>query len=76
MKADPENAMLTDARCRTAKPTDKPYTLSDGKGLCLEVKPNGTRAWRYRFELRTEGQIKEGVFAIGDYVTPPDGRKP
>ena len=76
MKADPENAMLTDTRCRTAKPTDKPYKLSDGKGLYLEVKPNGTRAWRYRFELRTEGQIKEGVFAIGDYVTPPTAESP
>ena len=31
--------MLTDARCRTAKPTDKPYKLSDGKGLCLEHVP-------------------------------------
>lgn len=60
--------MLTDTQCRTAKAKDKPYKLSDGKGLYLEVKPNGVKAWRYRFELR-EGEItRESVFAIGDYA--------
>jgi hypothetical protein len=24
----------------------------DGSGLYLEVRPNGVKAWRYRFELR------------------------
>ncbi|ROQ55811.1 uncharacterized protein DUF4102 [Pseudomonas putida] len=43
--------MLTDTQCRTAKPKDKPYKLTDGKGLYLEVKPNGTKAWRYRFSI-------------------------
>ena len=43
--------MLTDTQCRNAKPKDKPYKLADGKGLYLEVKPNGVKAWRYRFEL-------------------------
>jgi hypothetical protein len=75
-RAEPENAMLTDTRCRTAKPTDKPYKLPDGKGLYLEVKPNGVKAWRYRFEMRVEGQIKEGMFAIGDYANPPTGESP
>ncbi|MGF7191986.1 integrase [Robbsia andropogonis] len=55
--------MLTDVQCRTAKPKDRPYKLTDGKGLHLEVKPNGTKAWRYRFEFAG----KESVFAIGDY---------
>jgi hypothetical protein len=32
--------MLTDTQCRTAKPKDNPYELSDGKGLYLEIKPN------------------------------------
>ncbi|MCY0388247.1 tyrosine-type recombinase/integrase [Robbsia sp. Bb-Pol-6] len=55
--------MLTDIQCRNAKPKDRPYKLTDGKGLYLEVKPNGTRAWRYRFELAG----KESILAIGDY---------
>jgi integrase len=68
--------MLTDTQCRTAKPKDKPYKLSDGKGLYLEIKPNGVKAWRYRFELR-EGEVtKESTFAIGDYAIAPKGETP
>ena len=68
--------MLTDTQCRNAKPKEKPYKLTDGKGLYLEIKPNGTKAWRYRFELREDGAIRESVFAIGDYATPPSGETP
>lgn len=68
--------MLTDTQCRTAKPKDKPYKLSDGKGLYLEIKANGVKAWRYRFELR-EGEVtKESIFAIGDYTVAPSGETP
>ena len=48
--------MLNDTQCRTAKPQDKAYKLSDSHGLYLEVKPNGVKAWRYRFELRDGGK--------------------
>lgn len=65
--------MLNDIQCRNAKPQDKPYKLTDGKGLYLEVKPTGVKAWRYRFKLSD----KESVFAIGDYpaITLVDARK-
>lgn len=59
--------MLNDIQCRKAKPQANPYKLPDSKGLYLEVKPNGVKAWRYRFKL--EG--KESVFAIGEYGTTP-----
>lgn len=65
--------MLNDTQCRNAKPQDKPYKLRDSNGLYLEIKPNGVKAWRYRFELREDGKIKESVFAIGDYVSAPSG---
>lgn len=68
--------MLTDIQCRTAKPKDKPYKLSDGKGLYLEIKPNGVKAWRYRFELRKADVAKESIFAIGDYAVAPSGETP
>jgi len=61
--------MLNDTQCRNAKPKDKPYKLTDGNGLVLEVKPNGVKAWRYRFELAG----KESMFAIGDYAPAPAG---
>lgn len=65
--------MLNDTQCRTAKPQDKPYKLPDSHGLYLEVKPNGVKAWRYRFELREDGRVKESTFAIGTYVQPISG---
>ncbi len=65
--------MLTDAQCRTAKPKPKSYKLPDGKGLYLEVKPNGVKAWRYRFKLAKKSTAKESTFAIGDYASAPHG---
>ncbi len=55
--------MLTDAHCRAAKPKAKLYRINDARGLYLEVKPNGVRAWRYRFKLSG----KASWFALGDY---------
>ena len=55
--------MLTDTHCRNAKPRPKLYRLTDHRGLCLEVKPSGVKAWRYRFTL--EG--KASMFALGEY---------
>lgn len=63
--------MLTETQCRNAPRKDKPYRLKDGKGLYLEVKPNGAKAWRYRFELVHEGERKESMFAIGEYAYVP-----
>lgn len=68
--------MLTDIQCRNAKPKEKPYKLVDGKGLYLEVKPNGVNARRYRFELREGETTKESLFAVGDYVVAPRGETP
>lgn len=55
--------MLTDAHCRTAKPKEKLYRLNDYKGLYLEVKPNGVKAWRFRFKFND----KATMYALGDY---------
>ena len=44
--------MLTDAHCRNAKPREKLYRLNDQRGLYLEVKPNGVKAWRDRKSTR------------------------
>ena len=55
--------MLTDTQCRTARSKDKLYRLNDFNGLYLEVKPNGKKAWRYRFKLNG----KSSMFALGEY---------
>lgn len=55
---------LTDTKLRTAKPAEKPYILQDGSGLYLEVRPSGSKYWRYRYWLTPE---KDGRYTIGEY---------
>jgi len=47
----------------TAKPEAKPYTLSVGKGLFLEVMPNGSKRWRFRYFFMG----KEKMLSMGCY---------
>lgn len=54
---------LTDAKIKNAKPQTKPFKLSDGRGLCVEIRPHGAKLWRYRYRIAG----KENVFAIGPY---------
>ena len=46
-----------------AKPTDKPYKLSDEKGLHLLVHPNGSKYWRLKYRFNG----KEKTLALGVY---------
>lgn len=54
---------LTDVKIRQAKPGTASIKLTDSAGLHLEVKPSGSKLWRYRYRL--DG--KENTFAIGSY---------
>jgi len=54
---------LTDTAIRTAKPGDKPYKLSDEKGLFLLVNPNGSKWWRLKFRVcGKEKQLSFGTY--------------
>ncbi|MEN9266279.1 MAG: integrase arm-type DNA-binding domain-containing protein [Thermostichales cyanobacterium BF4_bins_65] len=59
--------MLSDAKVRAAKPREKPYKLFDEKGLYLEVMPNGSKLWRYKFSF----QGKETRLSLGPYPEVP-----
>jgi integrase len=63
---------LTDTKIKTAKARDKVYRMADEKGLCIEVRPNGSKLWRYRYRL--DG--KASMFSLGAYpgVTLEDAR--
>jgi integrase len=54
---------LTIKEIDNAKPNAKLYKLADGGGLCLAVKPNGSRLWWYRY--RFDG--KERTLSIGEF---------
>lgn len=55
--------MLTEVEVKSAKPREKVYRLADGKGLCLEVNPNGSKLWRWRYRW----QGKASMLALGAY---------
>ncbi|HUX64299.1 tyrosine-type recombinase/integrase [Sulfuricella sp.] len=54
---------LTAIEVKAAKPTDKPFKLSDGGGLYLLVQPNGAKYWR--LDYRFSGKRK--TLAVGVY---------
>lgn len=55
--------LLSDTKVRNAKPKDKPYKLSDGRGLYLLVNINGSKYWRFKYHFN----LKEKVLALGVY---------
>ncbi|KGP02763.1 integrase [Alcaligenes faecalis] len=42
---------LTDTALKALKPRDKTYTVTDDRGLHVEVFPTGGIVWRYRYRL-------------------------
>ncbi len=58
---------LTDPAIRNAKPKAKPYKLSDGDGMYLEVAPNGGKLWRIKYRFGG----KEKRISFGKYDDVP-----
>jgi hypothetical protein len=55
--------MLTELRCRSAKPASKPYKLGDSKGLYLYVSTTGHRSWRWKYRVdRKEKRLTFGPY--------------
>ena len=51
---------LTDTKVRNAKAADKPYKLTDGRGMYLLVTPKGQKWWR--LDYRLHGKRKTPLF--------------
>lgn len=60
--------MLTDAECRnaTCPPTATKIRLTDGAGLFLEVTPNGSKRWFWRYPWA--GKVR--ALPLGSYCKP------
>lgn len=56
---------LTDSKLRTAKPEAKEYSLGDGDGLYLRVKPNGARLWVFNYYRPSDK--KRANISLGPY---------
>ena len=55
--------MLSDFKISKAKPQEKPYKLTDGKGLYLLIKPQGGKLWRFDYRIDS----KRKTLALGSY---------
>ncbi|WP_114240045.1 integrase arm-type DNA-binding domain-containing protein [Dyella sp. C9] len=65
--------MLTDTAIRKTKPAPTPLKLSDGGGMHLLLKPDGSRYWRLNYRFAG----KQKTLALGVYptVTLADARQ-
>ncbi|EJX3081114.1 tyrosine-type recombinase/integrase [Salmonella enterica] len=66
---------LTHTGIQAARPAEKEYTLQDGNGLYLLIKPNGSKLWRFRYTRPGDGQRVLLSFGSLDEVTLADARK-
>ncbi len=58
---------LKAAQVKATEAREKPYKLSDGKGLFLLVNPNGSKYWRLKYRFGG----KEKLLALGVYPDVP-----
>lgn len=65
-------APLTELQVKKAKPAEQPYRLADGKGLYLQVMPNGSRYWRMKY--RFDGKEKVASFGVYPEVSLAEAR--
>ncbi len=65
--------MLTANAIDSAKPTIKPYKLTDGGGLHIKVLPSGSKSWRYNYLLN--GKAKTKTFGLYPNITVAQARK-
>ena len=55
--------VLTAIAVKSAKPKEKDYKLTDGRGLYLLIKKNGSKYWRQKYRIAG----KEKLLALGVY---------
>jgi len=55
--------MLSDLTVRQVKAADKPYALADFDDLFLNISPNGTKSWHFRFSWASKrDRISFGIY--------------
>lgn len=54
---------LSATAVKSAKASDRAYSLSDGRGLQILIKPNGSKLWRFNY--RFDG--KQKTMPLGNY---------
>ena len=55
--------MLNDTKIKQLKAREKMYRVADHSGLCLEVRVNGSKHWRFRYRFLG----KASMLSLGEY---------
>ena len=58
---------LNSTKIDKAKPQEKEFTLSYGKGLYLLIKPNGAKLWRFNYYKPFTQPQKRTLIGVGKY---------
>lgn len=67
--------MLNNTQIKQAKPKDKEYNLSDGQGLALRIRPNGSKTWLFTYQKPITKKRYKISFGLFPYVTLANARK-
>ncbi|PWI32149.1 integrase [Vibrio albus] len=60
---------LTATQIKQAKPKDKEYSLADGNGLHLRIRPNGAKTWMFNYYVPITK--KRNKISLGNYPDMP-----
>ena len=66
---------LTDTIIKNAKPDGSEYTLGDGGGLYLKIKPNGSKNWVFRYTRPIVGGVTNMGLGLYPDVSLADARR-
>ncbi|MCK6263673.1 tyrosine-type recombinase/integrase [Vibrio sp. ZSDE26] len=66
---------LTDKEIANTIIRDKEYTLSDGDGLNLRIRPNGTKSWQFRYSDPVTKRINKITLGTYPSLKLSDARK-
>ncbi len=64
---------LSFPQLKALKPKGKPYKVTDGRGLSIEIQPTGSKLWRYRY--RYGGKENKISFGPWPEVTIAEARE-
>ena len=57
--------VLTESMVEQAKARNKSYAMSDGRGLLLEIRPNGGKYWIIRYWInKKERRTSAGIYPV------------
>ncbi len=55
--------MITNLEIKNAQPKDKEYSICVGEGLYINIKPTGSKLWRFRYSFSK----KRNMISLGKY---------